>query len=228
VKVWLSRSRPGADRQAADLRDAGFEVVVAPVIYIEALNPPLPAGSFDVVVFLSEHAVRLGLPALERLPWFAAARVLAVGARSAGVLGSRDIGVEVPSEATSEGLLALPRLRRPGERRVLLVSGAGGRPLLARELAARGAEVHRFDCYRRVVVRTLEAAVLGCDAVIAASGEGLRQAARLWLDAGGRADIPVLVPSPRVAQLGVELGLSRLHDCGGADSDAWLRGLAQL
>jgi len=40
--------------------------------------------------------------------------------------------------------------------------------------------------------------------------------------------VPVLVPSARVAALGVELGLRNLHDCAGADSAAWLRGLAAV
>jgi uroporphyrinogen-III synthase len=228
VKVWVSRSRPGAERQAAALREAGYEPVVAPVIEIETLEQTPPEGPFDTVIFLSEHAVRLGLPALEQLPWFAGTQRLAVGARTAAGLELRGLNVAIPPVATSEGLLDLTRLRRLQRRRVLLVTGAGGRSLLDRELVARGALVRRLECYRRVVRQRLEADVHGCDAVIAASGEGLRQVATLWLGAGGRADVPVLVPSARVARLGVELGLFNLHDCGGADSDAWLRGLAQL
>lgn len=228
MKVWISRSRPGADRQAADLRGAGHDVVVAPVIDIEPVKAPFPRGAFDHVVFLSEHAVRCGLATLKTQRWFAAARVLAVGERTAETLRDQHVDAETPSEPTSEGLLALPGLRRLGGRRVLLAAGAGGRSLLARELRARGAAVERFECYRRVVARRPDAAALGCEVIIAASGEGLVEVARVWLEAGGRPDVPVLVPSRRVAALGVEVGLSNLHDCAGADSDAWLRGLAQL
>ena len=228
MKVWISRSRPGAERQAADLRAAGHQVVVAPVIDVEPVRDPAPAGPFHHVIFLSEHAVRLGLPALEAQPWFPRARLLAVGARTARALERQGLAVETPSEPTSEGLLELPRLQAVDGHRVLLVAGVGGRSLLSAALAARGAEVLRFECYRRVAVDRLEPSVIDCDVIIAASGEGLEQAARLWLLAGGRPDVPVLVPSARVADLGVEVGLSSLHDCGGADSDAWLRGLAQL
>ncbi len=228
MKVWLSRSRPGADRQAADLRAAGHRVVVAPVTDVEPLGGDLPAGPFDLVIFLSEHAVRWGLAAVASEPWFAGARVLAVGARTAEVLARRGVSAEAPAEAGSEGLLALPSLGSMQGRRVLLVAGQGGRPVLGDTLARRGADVHRFDCYRRIAVTELPASVADCDVVIAASAEGLERVAAAWLDAGGRADVPVLVPSARVADRGVELGLCNLHDCGGADSAAWLRGLSRL
>lgn len=224
----MSRSQPGADRQAADLRAAGHDPVVAPVLAVEPLDAPLPEGPFQYVIFVSEHAVRLGLPRLaEALP-LPRLRVLAVGARTAALLEAQGIAASAPEDATSEGLLALPELERPAGQRILLVTGEGGRGLLAPELSQRGAEVVRFDCYRRVPVAPLNPAVLDCDAVIAASGDGLRQLAQAWLGAGGRRDVAVLVPSARVARLGVELGLTNLHDCGGADSDAWLRGLEQL
>lgn len=228
MKVWVSRSRPGADRQAADLQAAGYDVVVAPAIEIRPLRPALPGGAFDLVLFLSEHAVRHALPELQAEPWFVRAGVLAVGERTADVLKARGIVAGVPAEPTSEGLLDLPALRRLDGRRVLLAAGAGGRRLLGQALHDRGAEVVRYECYRRVEVNRLEARVLDCTAVIAASGDGLRQVARLWLQGGGPADVAVLVPSARVAAIGVELGLTNLHDCAGADSEAWLRGLAQL
>jgi uroporphyrinogen-III synthase len=222
----MSRSRPGADRQASELERAGHRVVVAPVLQIEPVAGPVPRGPFDRAVFLSEHAVRFGLPALAHaLP---RDRLFAVGSRTAAALAARGMDARAPEDPRSEGLLAMPELQDLAGERVLLVSGAGGRALLGDELAARGARVSRFECYRRVAVHTLDPAVRDCDAIIAASADGLRQVAALWLGAGGRPDVPVLVPSARVARAGVELGLSRLHDCGGADTDAWLRGLEHV
>lgn len=228
MKVWLTRSRPGADRQAEDLRAAGYEVVVTPVIAIEPVATPPPEGPWDLVIFLSEHAVRLGLGALRGESWLAAARVFAVGQRTAALLREAGLTAVAPEPATSEGLLALPELARVQETGVLLVRGAGGRELLREALTSRGARVAAFDCYRRCPVNDLDVRVGDCDVIIAASGEGLRQAAGLWLAAGGRQDVPVLVPSARVASLAVEVGLTRLHDCSGADSAAWLRGLDRL
>ncbi|MEQ8860631.1 MAG: uroporphyrinogen-III synthase [Pseudomonadales bacterium] len=228
MKVWLTRSQPGADRQAAELRSAGHRVLVAPVIEIEPVAVDPPARAPAVAVFLSEHAVRFGLAVLQRQPWFAGVRVLAVGARTAALLDAAGVTVSAPDVATSEGLLALPELAPDRAGDVLLVSGVGGRELLATELARRNRRFQQLACYRRRAVARMDASVLDCDVVIAASGEGLRQAARLWLDLGGRREIPVLVPSQRVAELAVAVGLTRLHDCGGADSAAWLGGLARL
>jgi uroporphyrinogen-III synthase len=228
VKVWVSRSQPGADRQAAELRAAGHRPLVAPVLGIEPTAAVRPPGSFEIVVFLSEHAVRLGLPALLDSAGWSGVRVFAVGASTADTLAAAGVSAEVPVLPTSEGLLALTALSAVSGRGVLLVCGEGGRDTLDAGLTARGARVVRFECYRRLALDRLDPAVLACDAILAASGEGLRQVASLWLGAGGRRDVPVLVPSARVAARGVEVGLTRLHDCRGADSDAWLRGLAQL
>lgn len=228
MKIWVSRSRPGAERQAEDLRAAGHQVVVAPVLDIQALSAPPPSGPFDWVIFLSEHAVRHGLEALPRAAGLARARMLAVGGRTAAVLQQHGVQAEAPDDATSEGLLALPQLQQLAGQRILLVGGVGGRTVLAHTLTQRGARVERFDCYRRVAAQALDPAVLDCDVVIAASGEALSRVASLWLAAGGRADVPVLVPSARVAGQAVESGLRSLHDCAGADSAAWLRGLERL
>jgi uroporphyrinogen-III synthase len=228
LQVWISRSQPGADRQAQDIEAAGFRSLVVPVIGIEPDPAVPPDGPFDVVIFLSEHAVRLALSTFQSRPWFAQSQVLAVGERTATLLEEAGLSVLTPPEPTSEGLLALDLLAAPQGLAILLVSGAGGRDMLADTLSGRGARVTRHACYRRVPAAAIDPSVLHCDAIIAASGEGLRAIAGFWLRAGGRADIPVLVPSARVARLGVELGLRRLHDCGGADSAAWLRGLAHL
>jgi uroporphyrinogen-III synthase len=227
MKVWMSRSQPGAERQAGDLRAAGHQVVVAPVLDVEPTGALPPPGPFDRIVFLSEHAVRFGVGALPP-DTLAGADVLAVGARTAVVLADRGIAAVAPRQATSEGLLELPRLQRLEGERILLVAGVGGRTLLAGTLSSRGARVVRFECYRRTAAAALDPLVLDSDAIIAASAEGLVRVAALWLAAGGRADVPVLVPSERVAGRGVEVGLRSLHDCAGADSGAWLRGLERL
>ena len=58
-----------------------------------------------------------------------------------------------PAREDSEGLLALPVLRNIRGRRVGIVGAAGGRGLLDRELAARGAEVIRAHVYQRSSAR---------------------------------------------------------------------------
>jgi uroporphyrinogen-III synthase len=222
--VWLTRSEPGASRQAAVLEAAGHRCLVAPVLDIEPVAGDAPAGPYDVVIFLSEHAVRLGLPRLRP----GTARIFAVGARTAEVLEAAGHRALQPERPDSEGLLALPQLAAVRGQRILLVCGAAGRTLLAAELGARGAAVDRFVCYRRRAVEVLDAGLDGVEAIVAGSADGLTQIARLWVAAGGTPDVPLLVPSGRVRAHGVALGFRNVHDCEGADAAAVLRGLERL
>ena len=150
MRVWLTRTRPGADRQAQILRAAGHEPLVCPALTIAEEPGCAPRGPFSDVVFLSEHAVRLGVPRLATEPWFAGARTYAVGAATAGHLAEAGIRADVPEDASSEGLLALPEFADARGRAVLIVCGAGGRDLLEKALAARGARVEKLVVYRRV------------------------------------------------------------------------------
>jgi uroporphyrinogen-III synthase len=224
VLVWITRSEPGASRQAREIEAAGHRCVVAPVLRIEALAGDPPAGPYDLLIFVSEHAVHHGLPRVDP----GAARLLAVGARTAAALAERGRAARQPPRADSEGLLALPELSAVAGRRVLVVCGAGGRTLLVEELAARGARVDRFVCYRRQPVEAVPGEVADIGAIVAGSADGLGVIARIWPAAGGAADVPLLVPSARVQAHAVALGFRNVHDCGGADTAAVLQGLAEL
>ncbi len=105
----------------------------------------------DVAIFVSPAAVRWArrLASL-RGP----AHVLAPGAgtlralRRAGVTHAR-----APAREDSEGILSLPALQRVRGQRIGIVGAAGGRGLLERELAARGARVGKAHVYRRLPAR---------------------------------------------------------------------------
>jgi uroporphyrinogen-III synthase len=224
MNVWITRSEPGASRQARVLEAAGYRCQVGPVLTIEPLAGPAPAGPFDLIIFVSEHAVRFGLPHLT----VGAARVLAVGARTAAVLAAAGHAALQPERADSEGLLALPELGAVAERRVLLVCGEGGRTLLADELVRRGALVERFVCYRRRAARSVSVELGAVDAIVAGSADGLAGIARIWFAADGAPDVPVLAPSARACAHGVALGFRNVHDCQGADAAAVLRCLAEV
>lgn len=226
MRVWITRSQPGAGRLAAVLQSHGVEVLVAPVLEIEPIAVTPPSHSFDAVVFLSEHAAVLGARniAIED------SVVLAVGERTSAALAELGIEATVPKLRSSVGLLELPELTEVLDKRILLVAGMAGRDMLSCELTSRGAEIDRLIVYRRVAVDRLSSAhrsQLGeVEMIVVSSGDGFENAARLWFLANGNADVPVLVPSERVALQGKTVGLANVHDCAGADSDAVLRGLA--
>jgi uroporphyrinogen-III synthase len=235
--VWITRSQPGADRQAQVLRAHGHRALVAPVMAISRISAPvvseapkssvLPAqsGAFTDILFLSEHAVEFGVEQLPDDVDYSCVRVFAVGSNTAARLAEAGLTALTPGIASSEGILAMPELADVSSRVVLIIAGEGGRDVLAAGLEARGARVHRLEVYRRQAIGATGVDISGVDAIAVGSGDGFEFTARLWFAAGGRSDVPVFVPSERVAAIGERLGFSMVYDCAGADADALLRGL---
>ena len=221
MNVWVTRTEPGASALAAALRAAGHTVLKAPVLEIRPRPFDPVRGPFDFGLFLSVHGVRIAAAGLAGLT----ETLFAVGRRTQSALRARGFDALVPDIETSEGLLEA--LGDVVSKRVLIVTGAGGRSLLADTLAGRGASVTRLDVYARCpLTPELDAGIV--DVIVTASGDGLRQAIHVWTTAGGDPRIPVLAPSPRVAALGAELGLRCVHDCGGANSEAVLHALERF
>ncbi len=221
MRVWVTRTEPGASALGEVLRANGFDVFRAPVLEIRPAAFESPKGWFECAVFLSVHGVRIAAAELAG----AIPTLYAVGSRTQAALRELGFDAAVPGEATSEGLLE--SLPDPAGKRILIVTGAGGRDLLRDTLTRRGADVTRLEVYVRYpLLPTIDAARI--DIIVASSGDGFRQAAAVWLAAGGAPDVPVLVPSSRVAALGAELGLESVHDCGGAGAAAVAKTLRRL
>lgn len=105
----------------------------------------------ELVIFTSPAAVRqaAALTALRTR-----ALVLAVGQGTARALRRQGISKPLcPGQQDSEGLLDHPALRDLRDRRVALIGAPGGRGVLRRELAARGARLREVQVYRRVPPR---------------------------------------------------------------------------
>lgn len=210
-RVLVTRPR-GLARGLADLiARAGGEAVLYPAIEILELEDAGPvrgllqrAGEFDLAVFISPSAVTKAF-ALHAGPW--PARIAAVGEGTRRGLEERGVrDVIVPEErADSEALLALPQLPQVEGSRILIVRGVGGRELLARELASRGARVEIAECYRRAPPSAPPPAG-ALDAACVSSGEALGN----LVTALGRERLralPVFVPHARVMDQARALGL---------------------
>src|SRR6185312_5916787 len=105
----------------------------------------------EIAIFTSPAAVRcahaFGLPRTR-------AHVLVPGAGTLRALQRSGFAhAETPAREDSEGILALPVLQHVDGLRVGIVGAAGGRGLLDRELAARGATVVRAYVYQRLPAR---------------------------------------------------------------------------
>jgi len=245
-KVWLTRTQPGADRQAQQLRDAGYDAVVWPLIDIVELEPPAlqlngePVACADsaavqrpppqLVIAVSGHAVTAAHHR-QLLPGIEEAEFIAVGAQT-GKLLSHHLGNEqvvlTPAVATSEGVLAMPEIAQLASgARVWILAGQGGRTLLAQQLHRDyGATVVKFELYERVErtqTAPLDAQVI--DVVVIASEQGLSAFDRQWRRLQGDALVTLVVPSSRVADAAAEMGFSNIHTAAGADTDALMTAL---
>ncbi len=235
-RVLVTRPREQAQALERLVREAGGEPVCVPAIEILPLADPAPfhalaarLAQFDLAIFISRNAVCRALDLLGGRPWPAGLKVATVGQGSRAELEKRGFAdVIAPAGAAarsdSEALLALPALAAVRGRRIVIFRGEGGRELLGRELAARGASVEHAACYRRVAP---DAAAMrsawagGMDAVTVSSAEGLANLlAMLGEDAARRlSGIPLFVPHPRVAGEAQRRGLARVIVAGPGDAE---------
>jgi uroporphyrinogen-III synthase len=252
VTGWrLLLTRPAAEcaALAATLAEAGVFSRSLPLLETEALaeTPEQRATIRDLprycaVVVVSKPAARLGLDLLARHfshppsgpRWFS------VGAATAQVLDQylQPHGLQAccPSVGDdSEALLALPQLAEALQvpsPRALIMRGEGGRELIAETLRQRGVAVDYLELYRRIrpqypagtLQRVVEESRLNALLVSSAQGlENLRElAADTWTEL---ARLPLLVPSPRVAEMACAAGARQVIDCRGASAAAVLAAL---
>lgn len=155
--VIITRPRELAEPLREKIDAAGWQAFVIPALEILPTEEPGevrnqigdPAG-YDLYIFTSINAVRFGqdfLPPPDAL----AGKVAAVGPTTAGNLREAGIDVAITPDNgfSSEALLAEPGLSNVAGKRVLIVKGAGGRPLLADTLRERGATVVEAPVYSR-------------------------------------------------------------------------------
>ena len=236
-KVLVTRSEPGASQLAEALGAAGFATFVSPVIEIRPIVDPALQRTvqildrFDVVIFLSGHAVRLGLDQIDEVwPTRPPLTWIAVGETTADLLARRGVAAITPEHESSEGILALPQLSQLLGRRVLICSGRGGRAVLVDELIRRGADVERLELYQRERVPT-ERAVKHLTGggpiavVVIASGDGARAFSGVWRAMQGDPGVVVVAPSQRVAAQLEDLEFHNVVVADGASSTAVIAAL---
>jgi len=161
---------------------------------------------------------------------------------ASGTVNNPALGtVDNPAVGTmnSEALLALPELQNIAGDKVLIFRGQGGRPLLAKTLTERGAQVEYCELYSRSCPPQAQAKILESDFasgvsvpreqdwVALHSGESLQN----WHDlirAANRPEWlaqPLLIPGARVAEQAQALGFSRWSEASNASDQSMLESL---
>jgi uroporphyrinogen-III synthase len=217
---WISYSEPTASRLAQMLSAMGQATLCHPVTRIQwlSLDAPIPDIKPDLIVALSQHAVAAYLSEHYR-PSHHGANVIAIGPTTAkGLIDTGNFVVELPQQASSEGLLAMPALQNLGPNQtVWLLTGEGGRDLVVSELADR-CKFSRFDLYRRQPSAPATLPVASLQSIWIGSLHGLQQvtaeADKLAID---RQCTTLVLPSQRVADHAKRLGWYKLLVCEGIE-----------
>ncbi|WP_297846201.1 uroporphyrinogen-III synthase [Pseudomonas sp.] len=243
-RLLLTRPAQESAALATVLNDVGVYSSSLPLLDIEPLTITGAQRSmiFDldlyaVVIVVSKPAARLGLALIDEIwPQPPVQQWFSVGAATAQILEDYGLSVAYPAGGDdSEALLELAPLRdalaRPGTR-VLIMRGEDGRELLAERLRELGASVDYLPLYRRTLPqyaaselsRRIEAERL--NGVVVSSGQGFEHLRLLAGDAWPEiAQLPLFVPSPRVAEMAKAAGAQTVLDCRGANATALLAAL---
>ncbi|AWM59301.1 uroporphyrinogen-III synthase [Pseudomonas songnenensis] len=246
-RLLLTRPAEECGPVAASLAEAGIHSASLPLLAIEPLPETaeqrttiLELDRYCAVIVVSKPAARLGIELLDRYwpqppfgqAWFS------VGAATGAILADYGLDTSWPERGDdSEALLALPRLdealARP-DPKVLILRGEGGRELLADTLRGRGVQVDILELYRRTLPAyppgTLVATVRSerLNGLVVSSGQGLLSLRELAADTWPEwLELPLFVPSPRVAEMARQLGAKRIVDCRGAGVAALLAALRE-
>lgn len=251
-RLLLTRPAAECEALAATLAEAGVFSRSLPLLETEALAETpaqratiLDLDRYNAVIVVSKPAARLALGLIERHRAQPATgpRWFSVGAATAQILDHylqpHGLQASCPSAGDdSEALLALPQLDealRVPSPRVLIMRGEGGRELIAETLRQRGVTVDYLELYRRVrpqypagtLTRLIEQEHL--NALLVSSAQGLDNLCQLAAGAWAElARLPLLVPSPRVAELARAAGARQVIDCRGASAAAVLTALRAL
>ena len=224
VRVLVTRPAHQAEALIQKIEAAGGEAVRLPTIEIAAPTDTAALQStlnrlsaFAYAIFISPNAVRQFLPQLHLhggVP--SGLQLAAVGQGTLRAL--KDAGFDKVLAPTtrfdSEALLELLPATSVAGKEILIVRGEGGHKLLSESLSARGARVTFAECYRRILPRQPDAAILArllrgdIDILIFTSIEGAQNLCTLVGEAGQDKllAMPVVVMSERLAQTCRELG----------------------
>jgi uroporphyrinogen-III synthase len=220
MRVWVTRSQPGAGRMADTLAQCGHVPVIAPVFSIRFLDVEVE-GETSVCVVLSGHAV----VAARRLR--PSHGYLAIGSTTARTLAeSTNLPVATPDSADSEGVVRWlsDRLAELRAAPVVILTGEGGRQVIERFLDTSKVAYRRLEVYRRQP-EMLTAVPLNSDAIEIASLDALNQVHQLWSSGGGSLDIRLVVVSGRLAESARAKGFRKVTVSAGPEPRAVVEAL---
>ena len=154
MRLVITRPRDDAARTAEPLRAAGHDVLVAPLLRIEAVAADFGRGPWAAVLMTSANAARVisAHPRAEELKCMPA---FTVGARTAAAARATEFANVASADGAMSDLVGLIVRRLPGAAPLLYLAGEDRSGDLARELGRHGYRVDTAVIYRAVAVAEL-------------------------------------------------------------------------
>jgi uroporphyrinogen-III synthase len=213
LRVLNTRPAHQAAGLTALLSAAGASVRELPLLAI--VPTPRPqlaqqalAQEIDAAIVTSANAARAAAQFGLRWPRW----VFALGPGTAAALSVSGVVATALAGSDSEALLGLPELQAVAGQRLLLVTGEGGREVLASRLRKQATALHIARVYARAPVphapEQLAAALAWANLIVLTSAEAMHclhgqcdaANAKRW------AELPLLLPSARVSERAQQLG----------------------
>ncbi|MEJ2610239.1 MAG: uroporphyrinogen-III synthase [Candidatus Thiodiazotropha sp.] len=232
--ILVTRAVHQARTLAQQIEACHGRAVLLPAIDIQPLQDQgnavaLLQQPWDWMIFVSPNAVRYTLQMEVLNDRQQAAGIGAVGESTAKLLQQAGLSVDLlPQQGyDSEGLLSLPELVHAQGKRVLIIRGKGGRPLLGDTLKARGAKVSYAEVYQRVrpdipVISLLQSWKQDIQLVTTTSNEVLKNLVVMLGEVGWSqlSQTPLLVISERMQHEAQRLGFDKVIRASGADDQS--------
>lgn len=229
IGVLVTRPLMQSKSLCARIEGLGWRAISFPAVEIQLIEsePSSSSTHWDILIFVSKNAVIHGVHLLGGRT--AGSWVAAVGEGTAGELRQRGIKVDlIPDKRwDSEGLLAHPELHGVANKKILIVRGQGGRPLLGDSLTERGAEVEYAEVYHRVLPQVNASSIINgwrdqIDMVVTTSNEILENLFQLLGDEGGKLlkATPLVVISERGYAYAQKRGCQSMILAEGASDEA--------
>ncbi len=215
--LWITRTQPSAQRLSEAFAETDVTPWIEPLIDIVPLPgweaQSVSASQPSLVIVTSQHAAAQYVAS--NMSTLAVDVVhVALGAVTAATLEAAGFAVELPTQQSSEGVVAMEAVNRLQRGCVVwLIAGEGGRNVLQDSLARQGVRAVKFATYRRQPVSELMLDEVP-DLVEISSRESLDLAFKLL---PAVSDSMLVVASLRLFNAAVELGATKLQLAGGAE-----------
>ncbi len=238
IGILVTRATHQAEPLCNLIEAHGGRAIRFPVLEIQPLKPASLTtliNDSDIIIFISPNAVRCGLATLSGRLQLQNKKIAAVGKTTARVLEAEGVVVDIvpQGDADSETLLAHPELQRMKGKRVVIVRGIGGRPLLGDTLLKRGANLSYAEVYQRCCPNMDSSELLKqWDNIQIVTSTSINMLNNLLVLLGEKGfpqliKTPLLVISQRMLQSAKAVGFQQVILSSGASDQAILATLCQ-